>query len=160
MLHLLSPLPATAHTLLADADALLAGSRYLQRSSSPTEYALIVVALAAIALFWTALIYWDRIRARFARRPPDPKSLFLELCHAHGLDAAERGLLWHAAELSGLQQPAYVFVDPRILSGLSASAGPHASEFGQLSHYLFGDLLQGTDAQPSLSVDSSGEQPA
>ena len=140
-------MPSLPHALigpvLANADAFEASRRYLQRSSSPREYALILGALGLIILFWAALIYWDRIRARFTQRTHDPKSLFLELCHAHGLSSMERSLAWHAANLKGLPQPATVFVDQKILAELAAADGPHAAELGGLRQRLFGGPADG-----------------
>jgi len=68
--------------------------------------ALIGAAIAAIVAY---IKYND-----FSKPCNDPERLFRELSRAHGLDRASRRLLQKLALLTGLAQPAEVFLTPAV----------------------------------------------
>jgi len=70
--------------------------------------ALLAAALLILAVF---LI----IRRRRAKRLPNPRRLFKELCRAHRLDRLSRRRLWRLARTACPEQPARMFLEPEKL---------------------------------------------
>jgi len=124
--------------LLANVEAFRAAARYMQRSASLSESWFTIAAVAAIIQFWLALVYWDRYRKQPVRQEDRPKSLFLELCRAHKLSRAERGLLSSIVDAKHLKQPAIVFVDPGVLGDPAGSSAPETRACAELAGKLFG----------------------
>ena len=109
-------------------------------SSSRNWY--LVLAVVGIAVFGAGLYFWDKHRKSSGSGSDHPKSLFLELCSAHGLSRGERALLRDAAEQQGIAQPGLAFVDPRILEATASAAGEDAAAFGELRQRLFGRAIE------------------
>lgn len=122
---------------LVNVDVSRAVSRYNERSSTLEDNWFLLGAILALLLFWVGLYYWDKYRKKTDRQVNYPQELFLELCQKHRLNRSERSLLWHAAEQAYPNQPAVVFVDPRILKKRGESDAENASEYGQLARKIF-----------------------
>jgi len=134
--------------IVANMEAFEAGKRYLVRPSSSSDNWFLLIAILAIVLLWAILYHWDKFRKKFARQRNDnPQILFIELCKVHALSYAERALLRKAIEVKKLAQPAMLFVDPDLLSGMSASGSPEAPDYAKLVRKLFGEET----FQPELS---------
>lgn len=126
--------------LLARSDVLSAPSRYLDRGGSSDTNRVLVFVIIAVALIWAGLYFWGKYRSRQFHSGRTKKSLFLELCQAHNLSRTDRGLLLRAADVSGLEQPAHIFVDPDLLGKLSCENTTEAEAYSQLMQRVFGDL--------------------
>ena len=108
-------------------------------AASLVENWYLVLAIAGSALFWIGLHYWGRYRDQFVWPGQRLQPLFLELCEVHQLSRPQRALLLKAAETNELRHAATVFVDPRILGRLAATAGPERTMHQELMTRLFGD---------------------
>jgi hypothetical protein len=93
---------------------------------------------AVIAVVWFALSRWNGGRIGDKGGRGSARGLFAQLAAAHQLNRAERGLLYEAASLRNLRNPAMVFVDPRVLRDLGRSKDAKAAEFAALAQRLFG----------------------
>jgi hypothetical protein len=63
----------------------------------------------AVGIAWIATRY---LKFRERRKADSPHELFVELCHAHGLDWASQQLLRRLANAHRLQSPVQLFVEP------------------------------------------------
>lgn len=73
-------------------------------------YLIGLVVLAAVVAAAVAYFKYQDL----SKPCNDPNRLFRELCRAHGLDRANRKLLWQLASLAGFAQPAEVFLTPAV----------------------------------------------
>jgi hypothetical protein len=128
----------TGLALLANIEAYRAAGRYIRQGPSLQDNGILVVTVLAIALFWTGLYLWDRHRKSTVRLLTGPRGLFQELCQVHRLSPTDQALLSKAADRKQLDQPAVIFVDPRILSEFATSPHPEAADYARLSEKLFG----------------------
>ena len=115
--------------------------RYSRRSHSLRDNWLLIAIVIGIPLFWWGIHLWDKRRKKISLGGADSKSLFAELCQAHGLNWSERSLITRAAQAKRIEHPAAVFIDPSILGSFASSQSPEAAEYGNLAGKLFGDLL-------------------
>ncbi len=124
--------------LLANSELQISVERYTRRSASIVQNWHLIVGGLVVAAFWVGLYCWDMKRRKSSSRKGTPKSLFIELCQAHGLDRAERNLAWKVAESRSLKQPALVFVDQDLIGRFGQSHAGEAKECNQLANKLFG----------------------
>lgn len=99
-------------------------------------------ALAAITtIAVTAALWWvKRWRAaRALRRMNSPSHLLQDLCNRHGLAGHDQRLLANLAREQRLENPAELFVDPRLWepSRMGALGKRYASQFGRLRERIF-----------------------
>ncbi len=122
-------------------ETVKAMNRYSRKSSSVMDNWPILVAIAAIALFWAVLHFWDKYRKSRVSELTTPQSLFEELCDLHKLGKADRTLLEKVVTAQNLDQPAAVFVDPGVLATAASSGGEGG--YLKLRSRLFGSDISG-----------------
>ena len=124
--------------LWAVADLGDAFRRHSERSNSLSENWIVFGLIGGIVLLWLALNVWEKYRKRASGKGSSPKSLFAELCHVHQLSRVERALLQKTVEQLGLSQPAFVFVEPRLLMEMADNSETEPRAFSALGRKLFG----------------------
>jgi len=72
-----------------------------------------LVGLAVIGAIIAAIVAYKKYND-MSKVCNDPNRLFRELSRAHGLDRSSQRILWHLATLTGLAQPADVFLMPAV----------------------------------------------
>jgi hypothetical protein len=135
-------------SILAQTDAW---SRWSASLRGPSSFDVSRVGVLAAGLAVGVFIAWCYSR-RFARptdevSPQNPQRLFVELCRAHKLSAAQRRLLeWLVAERQ-LIQPALVFLDPILLESAIAHADSPSvrRRLTELQSRLFAGIETGTN---------------
>jgi hypothetical protein len=100
------------------------------------------MAVAAVAVFAVTAAFWwfKRWRAVRAERLTNcPAHLLQEVCVRHGLSGPDQRLLASLARELHLENPAQLFVDPRLweLSRLGPSAKRHAAQLGRMRERIF-----------------------
>ena len=108
------------HSLLAQAagDSAVAQPPAREAPLSTTAIALCIGALALVAL--AAMIVSWLLSAAARREANSPRRLLGQLCEAHGFARRERAALISAAGVLGIDQPARLFLESRLLD---AAAG-------------------------------------
>jgi hypothetical protein len=101
---------------------------------------------AAIIAFWLLGAYLAR-RERF-RRTYNPRGLFHELCHAHGLDRAGRTALWQLARQQELEHPARLFLEPERFDEPSRAPDEQGETYRRLRLKIF-DESSGEAIEPN-----------
>ncbi len=126
--------------VIARADGFNELSRTFRRPSTTTSDNLFLLCwIGLIVGFWVALYYFDKWRKSRKGQGGSAKSLFSELCVAHGLSWHERSLLMKAVHRKSGTDPAAVFVDPRILEQCIKAPAFDTQTYTRLSQKLFGN---------------------
>lgn len=135
----------TLHSLLARGDMASGLDKYIEDSASLTQHGWMIGGTVFVALAWFIYPIVKRrqketqLAATKAAAPP-PRSVFVELCDRHKLDADERQLMETAARESSLESPAVLFVDPSGLLGLARSQPDQATQCDALIRRLFAEV--------------------
>jgi len=108
-------------------------------SDSRSVMAMCVLLAAVIAGGWIASRLF-KVRER--RKTNNPRTLFRELCRAHGLSSSERNLLLRLASQQAQYHPARIFVEPQLfdLNQLPPAAAGDVDEVKRLRERLFGPM--------------------
>jgi hypothetical protein len=97
-----------------------------------------VITVSAI-LLWLGVNWVEHLRVQWFLNARTPKTLFRELCRAHGLSHADRRCLSQIAQPSSSDQCCRVFIDPRVIDDFARAHPAAANECRRLARQLFGE---------------------
>lgn len=124
--------------LIAVVDFTSAVRRHNSQSASSGHTKLLVAVVAAIAVFWIALYYWDRRRKQRKHQVDSSDSLFVELCDSHRFGRSERAVLTQAARTNGVEEPALLFVDPALFQRTLKTVATDPGQSQAMAEQMFG----------------------
>jgi hypothetical protein len=121
-------------------------AREIQQREGRIESGYFLTGLSVVAALALGVWLLARLLERCdGRRPTDSRwMLFVRLCGAHGLRWRERWLLWRIAREQRLDEPAWLFLDPRRLE--AAAGGPFQGRSASQLEALRRRLFAGIDA--------------
>ena len=102
-------------SLLADQSKFHNLGNRFRRGTNGFDAGDLVVILGIFAIL--ALVTWIMIQCAVLinnRKRNSPIAMFFTLCQAHRIEWISRWLLWKLAQAHQLQQPAQLFIDPRL----------------------------------------------
>jgi hypothetical protein len=100
----------------------------------------------AAILLWLGVNWVERKRVQWFLNARTPKTLFRELCRAHGLSHSDRRCLAQIAQPSTSDECCRVFIDPRVIDEFAEANPATANECRHLAQQLFGE----TSTSPGL----------
>lgn len=110
----------------------------------PLDLASIALATGTVAIvLLLIMIVSSYLSARQRRAINDPLGLLRQLCEAHGFHRRQQRLLLKAARTLSLQQPARLFLEPRLLNQAAEhpSLASRRADLVQIAAELFGSAL-------------------
>ena len=128
-----------AAAALAAVDAVGSYRRGMYGPAGGTSYVKpAVIAGSVLLLLWVAVYAYDRWSRRRQRAAKEDRSLFGDLCSAHGLTAAERQYLEALAKQASVEPTAAIFIRPEVVRPLLES-GSQGELWSAIGRKIYGD---------------------
>ncbi len=98
---------------------------------------LLISATLAIGTVWLSLYLWENLQIRRKALKDTPEGLFYDLCKANRIGRTDINYLLKATSERYSDQPAMVFINPRILKDYISEADSDRKYYDQLAERLF-----------------------
>jgi len=112
-------------------------SRAFRNRGILQENWVLISATIVIGSVWLGLYLWENLQIQRKASADTPLGLFYDLCKTHRLSRTDINYLLKVTEEYAQEQPALVFIDPRLLHHFVSDGGTDARYYEDLSNKLF-----------------------